>query len=550
MFKFTFRCVSIFLLFFTTQLHAAYTGLTAELVSENSIPGYSTYRIYANFSSPDDQLVSVTGYEGGAIFINTTGDFYQNDNGGGLATSIDPTFFAQIPDLQYDSWLTIGGEDNSLEGLNSIALNLNDFEAGGNFLINTDPGGGLYVLPNSTPEAFPDAQGRVLLAQLTANNDIEVQLNIQWRDGNEVSTNEIGETVEQTISQPSAYDGLSYELVANDEIPGFDTYRIYANFSSPEVQLITVYGQDANPLELSTTGTFYQNELGGPLSTDITEASISLDPDLAYDSWVTIGTEQAPNGLTTLGVDFIDFEAGNAILVDDMIGGGWFVLPDSEPLAFPDAQGRILLAQVTTNGTTTFSCGLQHRASDGTSFESYDSITFPDELFGCTDEEACNYNPAALEDDGSCEYNIDECGNCGGTDTSGCTDPEALNYDPDADCDDDSCIYSDSGCTYDFAINYNPFAVVDDGSCIERIDGCTDDTAVNYDASANNDDDSCIYPLDGCTDCSALNFNPEATDDDGSCQYQETCEGDFNDDGLISSSDLILFLAVFGLTCE
>ena len=38
--------------------------------------------------------------------------------------------------------------------------------------------------------------------------------------------------------------------------------------------------------------------------------------------------------------------------------------------------------------------------------------------FGCTDETACNYSPTAIEDNGSCEYVIDECGECGGNNES------------------------------------------------------------------------------------------------------------------------------------
>ena len=62
--------------------------------------------------------------------------------------------------------------------------------------------------------------------------------------------------------------------------------------------------------------------------------------------------------------------------------------------------------------------------------------------FGCTDETACNYSPTAIEDNGSCEYVIDECGECGGNNEScgGCTNPEACNYDPEAIVDDSSCI--------------------------------------------------------------------------------------------------------------
>ena len=61
--------------------------------------------------------------------------------------------------------------------------------------------------------------------------------------------------------------------------------------------------------------------------------------------------------------------------------------------------------------------------------------------FGCTDGEACNFNPDAIEDDGSCTTE-DACGVCGGNDVSctGCTEAEACNYDADALLDDGSCV--------------------------------------------------------------------------------------------------------------
>ena len=39
------------------------------------------------------------------------------------------------------------------------------------------------------------------------------------------------------------------------------------------------------------------------------------------------------------------------------------------------------------------------------------------EVYGCTDPEACNYDESANVDDGSCEYD-DECGVCGGDGSS------------------------------------------------------------------------------------------------------------------------------------
>ena len=61
---------------------------------------------------------------------------------------------------------------------------------------------------------------------------------------------------------------------------------------------------------------------------------------------------------------------------------------------------------------------------------------------GCTDAAACNYSENAVEDDGSCAYVVDECGECGGNNEScgGCTDSESCNYDPAATVDDGSCI--------------------------------------------------------------------------------------------------------------
>ena len=54
--------------------------------------------------------------------------------------------------------------------------------------------------------------------------------------------------------------------------------------------------------------------------------------------------------------------------------------------------------------------------------------------FGCTDESACNYNPLAEQNNGSCTY-------------PGCLDPEAVNYDPEAGCEDE-CIYLEFTCEF------------------------------------------------------------------------------------------------------
>ena len=90
----------------------------------------------------------------------------------------------------------------------------------------------------------------------------------------------------------------------------------------------------------------------------------------------------------------------------------------------------------------------------------------------------------------------------------GCTILDAENYDPDAMEDDGSCYFYEPvyGCMNDAALNYDPEAEEDDGSCIPEKEGCTDTEADNYDDEANKDDGSCEYPPEkvfGCTDSEA-----------------------------------------------
>ncbi|MBI1266283.1 MAG: T9SS type A sorting domain-containing protein [Cryomorphaceae bacterium] len=186
---------------------------------------------------------------------------------------------------------------------------------------------------------------------------------------------------------------------------------------------------------------------------------------------------------------------------------------------------------------------------------------------GCFSATACNYNSEATSDDGSCIEPIENCQICNETNT----DLIILDTDGDGICDAQDM----PGCMSLSACNYNPFALQDDGSCLEPIDGCSDcndentalvlidtdgdgvcdgeeiagctsSSACNYNDAATDEDESCIEPIEdcyacnetndgldfvdtdgdgicdgeeifGCTNPEAENYNPEATEDDGSC---------------------------------
>ena len=91
-----------------------------------------------------------------------------------------------------------------------------------------------------------------------------------------------------------------------------------------------------------------------------------------------------------------------------------------------------------------------------------------------------------------------------------------------------------------------------DGVCdADEIAGCTQATAFNFNAEATDDDGSCLSM--GCTYGAATNYDADAVIDDQSCLFEFvemlSCP-DLDMDGVVGTSDLLLFLTSFGNTCS
>ena len=170
-----------------------------------------------------------------------------------------------------------------------------------------------------------------------------------------------------------------------------------------------------------------------------------------------------------------------------------------------------------------------------------DGVCDADEVAGCTDSDACNYDASATDDDSSCQY-LDACGVCGGTgvdtdgdgvcDTSeieGCMNQNACNYDAtatdDAGCEFTSCL----GCMDATACNYDDTATLNELLQCVYATGCdtcsgeTDGTGTVLDGDADDDGTCDAAEVNGCTDANACNYNENATEEDGSCQYLDAC---------------------------
>ena len=170
------------------------------------------------------------------------------------------------------------------------------------------------------------------------------------------------------------------------------------------------------------------------------------------------------------------------------------------------------------------------------SFEPYCGDSCEPYSYGCTDDQAQNYNAEVNTEDGSCYYQAGctqagyleyytqgyeadfDNGSCDTLAVFGCMDNTAYNYNPEANVDNEGCIPVVLGCTNPLAFNYNSAANTDDDSCIPFIYGCTDAMMFNYDPQANAEDGSCIPYIYGCTDVYAFNYDPLANTDNGSCE--------------------------------
>ena len=140
------------------------------------------------------------------------------------------------------------------------------------------------------------------------------------------------------------------------------------------------------------------------------------------------------------------------------------------------------------------------------------------DCIGCPDPLACNYGGEAItEDDGSCTYpandNVDCDGNCFNDindndicdedEVFGCTEMAACNFDSTATANDGSCFYPyldyldcDGNCLNDGN---------GDGVCDEE-EGCSDENACNYDSTA------AITPADYCLIVDTVAVHPDSSD--------------------------------------
>ena len=265
-------------------------------------------------------------------------------------------------------------------------------------------------------------------------------------------------------------------------------------------------GQSSAPLELQAVGN------PGPSSFDITLVFSGGGGSWPADMAVTItdpngvcvsfgGYDSSPGGCSSIG----NYSA--------IWPAGWNTATSGTYSATVDLSGTSLSG----SGTWSFSLYNGYSSSGGVSYDATWTLNdvcpadAPD-VPGCTDPAACNYDPAATLDDGSCLQD-DAIGVCGGD------------------------------CTAD---------VDDDGVCdVDEVPGCTDPTADNYNPNATDDDGSCEFPAPCPAD---FDGDEIITVGDiliclGDFGCASDCTADLDGDGITGVTDILIVLSAFGDPC-
>ncbi|PCJ80340.1 MAG: hypothetical protein COA49_08885 [Bacteroidetes bacterium] len=158
--------------------------------TEGELAGMTTWRMYLHMLDVNDFLSACTGITENPWILESTSTpaWYQHPSASEVfATAINPAFFTAFPNLEFDSWFTIGAE-NSYSDIEILALPdptydaFTAFEAGENVYANTQIGNAWVTLYPGLGASSPGFAGndlKVLMAQITTSGTLSGSFYVQ-----------------------------------------------------------------------------------------------------------------------------------------------------------------------------------------------------------------------------------------------------------------------------------------------------------------------------------------------------------------------------------
>ena len=145
----------------STSAMSDYVGLSSEY--EDAGNDLWTMRLYANFTSSTDQLTGVFADSQSSLYIRSENGFYQNPYGGPTSVNINPALYEAFPSLEYDSWVTIGSEDQIDNAMLVTGIDWTEFENGGDIEFDN----GAWFATKDDVQTVAGNDLRVLIGQFT-----------------------------------------------------------------------------------------------------------------------------------------------------------------------------------------------------------------------------------------------------------------------------------------------------------------------------------------------------------------------------------------------
>ena len=517
--------VSLLVIFFSSISYSqsTFVGLVLEEIDNGgAVPG-TTYRLYAELSG--GLVYAVYANEANPLLIESTEDFYQDGFGGDLQSDLNSAFFMMAPTMQYDTWLTIGDAYFGQGDAVSTTPGFSAFASGSSVSLGGVPlsDDSWYKFTND-PNCQPDGNGLVLLGQFTTTGTLSGYINLQGMtdtpDNDGVGWTETNIPIPVIV--PGCTDPLyvEYDALATEDDGSCATLIVNGCTDSDYLE----YDASAN----TDDGSCATLIVNGCTDSDYLEYDASANTDDGSCATLIV------NGCTDS--DYLEYNA--SANTDDgscitLIVNGCI---DNTACNYNDQAN-------TDNDSCVYATGCDTCSgeTDGTGTVINNDADH-DELAGCQDATACNFNALATDSDGLCIYTIDTCDTCGGNPLDGTG--VVVNNDADGDgvCDADEV----AGCQDATACNYNASATNDDSSCVFTVDVCdtcsgeTDGTGVVVNNDADGDGICDADEVAGCQDATACNYNENATDDNGSWILPvgcDTCSGETDGTGVVVNND-------------
>jgi hypothetical protein len=185
--------LAIATLFFNAT-SAQFKSFYVEPIQNNGkVPG-RTWRVYAEMTNAGDQLFVVFGDSIHKIEIASTKPFFQATAGSALAKDINRKEASENELLRFDSWITIGAEDNYDNNTSTLNLNLESFEKMGG-KIDSGKEGAWFCIPTNK-QAYSGEDRRILLMQLTTEGQISGKLSLMGKSKDGTSYTKYDQTFE------------------------------------------------------------------------------------------------------------------------------------------------------------------------------------------------------------------------------------------------------------------------------------------------------------------------------------------------------------------